>query len=350
MGIVDKIKSFLQEAELYRSQGLLNEAESKYKDAAEIIQKNEQLKGREKLLNSIAKKLQTLQSKIDQIEKAEQTPELSAEVQELIKNKFSFASDKDEVTLEGAIALSKFGQFKAALKDFNELIKIDSHRIVAAKNIIRCHISLDSIDYIVTQYQQWLSSDMFTPEQLDNLRNFINGILIKKGIDKTIPLPTTPAGDTPAEIEAPELEALKMEAPEVEIVVTETTEIDAVEIEKPSIEIQGIEIHENVETGIQDEDLVDVNSIGITLEKGPREGELIEFDISIHSGKEITVIIPSKEKEVIDILKPGFKLNNVQFYTPFAMITGPCIVESNTKLGTGPRKGDHTLDLKVIST
>jgi uncharacterized protein YdcH (DUF465 family) len=343
MNIVEKIKSLLQEAELYRSQSLLNESRVKYETARDLIEKNEQLKGREKILASLLKKLDSLNEYIEKVEKADQNPELSADVQEIIKEKFAFTTNTEEGALEGAMALAKFGQHKAALKEFNELIKTESNRIVAAKNIVRCHMSLEAYDDIVKQHQEWTSGDLFSADQLENLRVFINSMLSKKGVENTIPSPEA----VPSEIEAPELEVLELEVPEIETAGEEPPSIEIPGIEIPGIDIPGIEIPGGDDHGLTAEDLADVNAIGITLEEGPHAGKLVELEISFHSGTELTVIIPEKEKEMAGILKPGYDLKDVQFYTPFAMLAGDCQVESNTKIGTGPKRGDFSLDLRV---
>ncbi|MBW1835674.1 MAG: hypothetical protein JRI99_01715 [Deltaproteobacteria bacterium] len=332
MNIVQKIKALVQEAELYFRQGLYDESKVKYKNAETLIKENEQLKGREKLLDIIAKKLDKLKEAMEKVEQADQSPEVPEAVQKLIKNKFAFAADKDELSLEGAIALAKFGQFRAALKEFDALTKIESHRIVAAKNIMRCHLSLDSVDNAVNQYQEWLSSGLFTTDQVDNLRIFTQSLFDKKGIDQTLPSLKAPKETEGPEIEDLEIEANKIELEEVEELITETPEIEIPEFE---------------DRGLEEGDLEDISSIGITLEEGSMKGKLIELDISFHSGKEVTVIISQKKKELIEILQPGYTLNNVQFYTPYAILTGACSVDSNTKIGTGPKRGDHSLDIWV---
>lgn len=343
MNIVDKIKSLLQEAELYRSQSLMNESKAKYETAKDLIEKNEKLKGREKILESLSKKLSSLNAEIEKIEKADQNPELSADIQEIIKKQFAFTTNQEEGAMEGAMALAKFGQHKAALKEFSELIQTESHRIVAAKNMVRCHISLETYDDVVEQYQQWASGDLFTTDQLENLRMFINSMLSKKGVQNTIAAPGEPIEEAAPEIEAPALEGLELEVPEIEV-----SEERPPSIEIPGIEIPGIEIPGADDHGLSAEDLEDVNSIGITPEAGKNAGKLIELEISFHSGTELTVIIPEKEKEMAELLKRGSKLKDVQFYTPFAMLSGDCTIESNTRIGTGPKRGDYSLDLRVV--
>ena len=122
-----KIKSLLQQAELFRKQGLLGEARKKYKLVEDLINTNDQLPNKQKLLNGLAKKISILDADVETVESAPSTPEMSAHVNELIKKLFSFsAKDKDEhdALLEGAIALAKFGQFDGALDEFQKLLAI----------------------------------------------------------------------------------------------------------------------------------------------------------------------------------------------------------------------------------
>ena len=44
MGLKEKIRDTLNEAELYKTQGLLNEARAKYDQVAKLIQDNDNLK------------------------------------------------------------------------------------------------------------------------------------------------------------------------------------------------------------------------------------------------------------------------------------------------------------------
>ena len=123
-----QIKSFLQQAELYQSQGLLNEAKENYLHAGQLVKKNRELIKNKNLLNVISKKVEVLDGKISQFEHEADTVELPEEVQNIIRDKFAFSED-DAGALEGAIALAKFGQFERALKEFDELIKRKSSRL-----------------------------------------------------------------------------------------------------------------------------------------------------------------------------------------------------------------------------
>lgn len=299
MDIKSRIKALIKEAELYRSQGLLNEAKGKYSNAAKLIQQMERLANKQDLLDGISKKIAALERDINKLEQAPVTREMSTKVQDLIKKLFSFSKekDKDAAELEGAIALARFGQFDRALTEFNELIKIDSLRVDAAKNILRCHIASSSPDDAVAKYQHWFSSDIFPKQQLEKIRVFLQDILDRKGIDKTLPADTKPT------------------------------------------EVQGVEIPE--------EELLDISLIEITLEQGPNKGTQVELDVNFQKGNMLSLIIQSKDIDLLESLEVGARLNNIQFSSSIAIFQGMGIVSSKTQIGTGPRNGDYMLDIEV---
>ena len=168
MNIVDNLKALLEEAKLYHGMGLLNESLDKYQKATELIQGNEQLKSRPNLLAGITKKMGALKKDMHKVAEATETPEVSEKVQDLIKQLFAFPAHKDEdaTALDEAIALAKFGQYERAITEFNGLLTKDSVRVVAAKNIVRCHLAQTSAEAAVEQYEQWLASDIFAQGEL----------------------------------------------------------------------------------------------------------------------------------------------------------------------------------------
>ncbi len=312
MDVGSKIKFLLQEAELYRSQGLLRESIGKYQSAVEIVEKIEKIKNRDSLLKAIARKIQAVEDEISAFESAPAAPEMSAEVQDLIKEKFSFAKDSESGALEGAIALAKFGQYGRALEEFRSLLDNDAVQIAAAKNIIRCHISRETVDEGIEEYRMWSTGDFFDSSQLENLRVFFQGLLDKRGIDKTVS-----AESSEEEAEGIDAHALALELEEAE------------------------------DAGVQEEELLDISSIGVLMEDGPQKGERVEFDVSFQSGNEISMLIQSRNRSQIEHLKVGTKLKDIEFYSPFAMFQGGGIVTANTKIATGPKRGDFSLDIKV---
>lgn len=303
MSVKSQIKLLLREAEIYRSQGLLIEAKGKYNDAIDRIGKLDQAKNKEELVQAITRKIKSLTISYHQIERAQEAPKMPPKVQDLVKNLFSFSHDKDEdkAALEGAITLAKFGQYDRALEEFTELTKKDSLRVVACKNILRCCISVYSPEEAVERFKKWLKDDLYSTEQLQKIRLFLEDLLEKRGTE--VQLPMVPDADNDA-----------------------------------------------VDENRMDEDLIDISSIGITFESGPQKGRMVEMEVSFQSGNMISLIVSSKDRALIENLKVGFRLNDVQFFSPIAIFQGSGIVMAKTKINSGPKRGDYSLDIKIVST
>ena len=298
-----KIKSLLQQAEVYKKQGLLNEAKSKYDFVKELIQNSDTFQNKQKLIESLDKKIAGLTSKIESVESAPVKPEMSQHVNELIKKLFSFSSkekSEEDAALEGAIALAKFGQFEGALKEFDKLLQINSQRVSAAKNILRCHLEMGAVDNANEQLQKWQDAeDLFSSDQIEKITVFYNDILDKKGLKKDLPRKEEPAS-----------------------------------------------AQEDEET---DEEFLDISAVAIVLDDGPNKGEQVELDVSFQSGNVISLIVSSKDEHLIENLKVGVRLDDVHFYSPVAIFRGSGVVSAKTQIKSGPKKGDYSLDIKIES-
>jgi tetratricopeptide (TPR) repeat protein len=302
MGIKDTIQKLLREAELYKKQGLLNEAGDKYSEAQNIIAGDARIKNKEKLLEGMKKKISQLEVRTKKVTGGTSSPELSEKAQDLIKRLFSFSREEseEETILEGAMALAKFGQFERALVDFKKLIHIDSHRVIAAKNILRCHIQIDSEDKASDIYEEWAKGNLFPPNQLASVRTFLSEILKNSGIDR-------------------ELTEVASEA-----------ELAA----KPQ----------------EEEEFIDISAVGIYFNDGPAKGKVVELDINFQSGNLLSIIVSKNDESMINHLKEGDKLNDLQFFSPIAIFNGSGEVSAKSQIKTGPKQGDYCLDIKIAST
>jgi tetratricopeptide (TPR) repeat protein len=330
MNIIKKIKTLLKEAELYHSQGLLYEAIAKYGDATELIQKNEQLKNKQNLLEGISKKVNVLKKDISKIELAPKKPEVSENIQDLIKKMYAFTPDIDEdaKAIEGAVALAKFGQFKRAILEFNELLKKDSTRVDAAKNILRCHMALFSIDEAISQYENWLLDDIFQPNQSEKIYIFFETLLKSEGVEQTLP---------------------KTKEEVVEVKVKPSSENDQAQISEPEdagLEKPEPESESEVESG--SEDVLDVNSIGISVDSGPQKGQIYEFKVRFQLGKVVSLLIPSRDKDVIENFKVGNEIHGVQYYSNVGLFKGSGLVSAVKEITIGPLRGDYCVDIEVV--
>jgi len=302
MGDKENIKRLLQEAELYQGQGLLPEARLKYDAATDLIKNNPRIKNKKKLLAGLAKKINLLEVDTQKVERGPSSPELSPKAQDLIQKLFSFSREEseEEAALEGALALAKFGQFERALAEFNKLIENEAHRLVAAKNILRCHIALDSEETAADKYEEWAKGDMFTPDQLEKLRVFIAQVLESKGLDR-------------------------------------------------KLTVVGVKTEAVVEKK-KEEEFIDISSIGIYLDSGPGKGKVVEFDVNFQSGNLLSLIISKKDGTMIEHLTTDNKLEDLQFYSPIAIFNGSGVVAAKSEIKSGPKQGDYCLDIKITST
>ena len=303
MDISKKIKTLLSEAEVYRVQGLLYDAKQKYTEASEIIHSLDNLKNKDNLLKAIAGKIGLIDEKTEKVQKGPMSPELSEEGQDLIKDLFG------ENDLQKAVALAKFGQFERAIVELQAILKDDTFRVEAAKNIIRCRMAMGTADDAIEQYNKWLSSNRFRASEMEAIRGYLQPILEKRGVDKKLasPLGKDGGGDTGG---------------------------GGIEFSMPEPE----------------EEILEITSIGITFLSGSQSGKMVEFDVNFQSGDMLSLIIPKNDKEMIEELTNGDNLEDVQFYSPIAMFSGAAVVCNKTPIDSGPKQGDFCLDLRITST
>lgn len=293
----DHIRSLVKEAEIYRDQGLFVASREKYLNILQFIKKHKRLFNDKKLVNAVRKKITNLEKDVAGIHQETAAPELSQEVQGLIKKLFSFSKNQGAATMEGAVALAKFGQYEAALAEFHRLLEHGTFPVMAAKNILRCHLALSSPSAAINQFRQWVSGDLLSTEYLKQTRVFLANILEKKGI--------------------------KSKLPEV---------------------VQASSVADRSD---EQEEVLDISSVRVQLENGPDEGTVVEFDVSFQSGNIISVIVSARQKDLADNFSLGIRLPDIQFYSPIAIFRGSGIVSGKTKIKSGPKRGDYMLDIKI---
>ncbi len=333
MGAAAQIKTLLREADLYQQQGLLNEAKERYKKATEILRKNAGITNSQELIKSIVKKVVVLNQEINKINEAATKPAVSDQKQDLIKNLFGGGKDEGDGqrALEGAIALAKFGQFERALAEFDRLLEDDGLRVAAAKNIVRCYIELSDLDKAVERFSAWVEDDAFKDIDLKKIRFFLETRLRKLGHDGVLPERT----------QVLEIEEIEVDDQAAGAGKAASEFVDEVEAESVDFESE-LELHE--------EEFLDINSVGIQLAPGNSKGQMFEFDVSFQTGNSINLIIPNTEKTLLKELKAGTKLQDMQFFSPIAILNGSGVVTSKTRIKSGPKEGDFSLDITILTT
>jgi hypothetical protein len=305
MDLATKIKGLLKEADIYRTQGLFTEARDNYRSVIEMVRAHPQVKNREKLLDGLALKLGAVEAQIDKVESAPLNPQLSDDTQGLIKKLFGFsqAADEDNAALDGAIALTKFGQYPRALAEFEALLERESVRLVAAKNILRCHLATEDLEAATDQYGRWLEDPRFGPDMMVKIRAFLETLLDQKDVHIVLPEPTVVGPSAPSLM---------------------------VEVEEP-----------------EEDDVLDISAVRFEVPHGPQKGQSIEYEVSFQSGNVISILINERDKPLVQALRLGDTIADVELTSAVAIFNGTATVMTKNQIKVGPRKGCFSIDLKI---
>ena len=296
----EKIKALIKEAAHYQKQGLLEESKEKYEEILAFIQHDEKYIKDGKLIDAVQGKIRIVEESLDEVDNYTETPVLSEEVQKLISRLFSSSQDEDMAAIEGAVALAKFGQYQKALEEFQRLIEEGKMPLVAAKNTLMCHMAVSSPDAAIAQFTQWVSGEAFSRSDLKYIRTFLENTLEKQGI--------------------------KFDLPKADEALAEEGE------------------HEEKEG-----EIIDISSVSVQLPNGLRKGETVEFEVTFQLGNKISIIISDQQKDLANAFKTGIRLSEMQCFSPVAIFNARGTVSGLRIITSGPRRGDHALDITINS-
>ncbi len=181
------IKSLVTGAELYSRKGLYEKAEEKYLEALSYVSKRNDLSNPALITEIAEKKIHLVDEGLAGIHSSDDTPELTGEMQDFIKELFSFSSIRETAAFEGAVALMKFGQYKRALEEFDTLLAAGIHPLASAKNIISCSLLLGQTESAIARFGQWRSRSLLTNRELSYVQDFLRNSLLAKGIEPELP-------------------------------------------------------------------------------------------------------------------------------------------------------------------
>ena len=293
----EHIRSLVKEAQLYQTQGLLGESREKYLKVLQFIGGDQQSLNHGQLVGAVKDRIRAVEDNMTEIDHATMVPELSHNVQNLINRVFAISNDKEKAEFKGAVALAKFGQYERALEEFHGLLKKGAMPVIAAKNIIMCHLTFSSPEAAAAQFEQWVSRDMLSKDDLKKIRSFLENALEKNGIDARLS-----------------------------------------EIDEPPPEPD--EIEEEEDTGV-----LAISSICVPLEEGPLESDMVEFDVTRQTGDIISVLVKANQKDLLDIFRLGNSLSYIQCYSPGAIFRCSGTVFGKTRIDYGPKKGDYVSEI-----
>ncbi len=304
MDLQEKVKSLLKEASVYDAHGLYKESSAACIQADEIIKTNAHLIDQhKKLLNTVSRRLERLKKKVERIENESVAYQMPNVVLDVMKNQFSSAEDPLQAALEGALVLAGFEQYESALEEFRKLMKHRSTRLVAAKNIIRCHLSKGRAAEGMDLLRHWRNSGLLRPDELAELRRYTQKFSDERGLEMELPYD------------------------------------DAAPRETPRDALHSASLH--------DRQVMDFTSVSIRISNDAGKDALCEFDIQHQSGDVLSVLVLKEETGAIAALKPGAVLDPVQCFSANAMFSGKAIVVENTPIPSGAHAGHFSIDIKI---
>lgn len=301
MDFGEKIKTYFKEAEVYRIQGLFDEALKKYRSVEGLIKANHGIRNKKALLKKVSEKIDSIDNKLKKRKNTVKMPKVSQDAQDLMKEMFTFDDPdiKGSSSLGGAVALARFGQYDKAIEELTRLLEYDSLRMEAAKNILWCWYQQNYVEYGISLFQKWQKTKFLNPDELETVRVYFQDLLNQNGVDE---------------------------------------------------ELDGIGSRKTIEpdSAVTEDEIIDVSAVRFILTCGPRKGEKVDLDVSFQSGNYIRIIIPRKEKQLVKSIKPGDMLKEIIFYSPMAIFSGTGFVSSIKEIEAGPKRGDYSIEIKII--
>ncbi|WP_373499450.1 hypothetical protein [Desulfococcus sp.] len=304
MEIKKQIKSLLNEASLYEVQGLYDESKGRYVDAIHVIQQHaDEIDHHKEVMSHISNKLKQVIQKIERMENESVTYQMPNIVLDVMKNNFSSSRDKDQAALEGALALAGFGQYESALEEFTKLLKPESTRLEASKNILFCHLAKGRASKAADLFIYWRNSGLMGSDQMVELRNYFQKLSDEAGLN----------------LEIPGAEVKKSAAghPAAASSLLKSRQID------------------------------EFRSLSVKLPKDNQKHRLREFDIHSQSGDIVNLLVSNHEKELAEGLKKGTVLDAVQCFSANAMFSGKATVIDNIEIVSGVMAGHFSIDIKI---
>lgn len=297
--IRQEIQKRLQEIEAYRAHSLYKEARVRCQELAAFIKKSPDIPNKEKLMGQLVNKVKKIDAELKTFDDFSSNVEMSSREQTVVKKLFTSGKKGGAKTaFETATALLVFGQWAPALEALRELLGDDTHRVEAAKSIMRCHLGARQYQAAVNDYLAWFKDDSFPGPALDSVRAFLQAALEKKGFKQKLPVP---------------------------IIMEESQAL------------------EEMDTGPED-----FLSIVITYEAGRREKKEVVLDVNFQSRVRINCIVPRTEGVLLDFLKPGIVIPNVQL-NGVDMITFSSVrLKEVSQIRVERYAGDTTITLQVL--
>jgi len=302
MNLKDQINQIFSEIELYSSHALYSHAKQSCVKLAEIVRGSAQLTHKEALLETISRKIDSIEEDARIFEGIGKSRKMSSNELDIVK-RLVFVSDEadnDAADWEVARACLILGQYDKALLGFNRLIDNRYKLVPSAKNVLRCCIGMSAMDDAIAKYHEWFLSGIFSLDQLENIRTFLQEILYKKNINTLL--------------------------------------------SKPRVE--GVD-HEQ---GKPDDEYIDIIAVKLGMNGDSSEGMETMLDVTYQKGETFNVVVPKNNQALLDYLESGKEINSLELYSSSIIFTDRCLVSERSKIESGSRQGDYSVCMTIMKS
>jgi len=293
MSEMKQVRSLIKQADSCRAQGQFAESRGKYKEILSFLESSRNLQNSEKVAESVSERLRDVTKDISEIRRVPAPRELSPQLQSLIKALFTFPLTKEGAAIESAVSLAKGGHYEEAVRELRKLIREGILPRIAAKNILRCYLSLSLPEAAVAQFKEWLWIETLSHADLKSVRDLLVSSLRKKGMSDLVP-------------------ALSGE------ILTSVKARD---------------------------DFLDISSIRIHFYDGKRHRYTVDLDVVYQVGGLASIVVSSADRALLDSLRLGKTLRHIQFDTPVTVFRGAAMVTRKSLIEKGPEKGNYLIDI-----
>lgn len=302
MNVKEEIEQILKEIKVYSSHKLFSLAKQRCRDLIQLIGDSDGITNKDILLEAISRKIGSIEDAARSFEGLGQTKKMSDKQLGVIKQLVGVPSEteSDEAIWEVARACLILGQYDQALVEFYRLIDKRYKKVSAAKNVLRCHTGMSAFDEAINQYKLWSLSGLFSLEQMEDIRTFLQELLYKNNINQLI------------------------------------TNSRIINID-----------HEQVSP---DDAFIDVIAVKLTMKGDDDTSQEIMLDVTYQQGATFRVVVKKENRALLDYLEIGKEIDHLEMYSSSIIFTDRCLVCERIKIKSGSRKGDYSVSLMILES
>ena len=298
----DQINQIFKEIEVYSSQALHSLAKQRCVELTEMVKGIDHLKHKDALLEAISRKINSIEEDAIIFEGNGKPRKMSNNELDIVKRLVFVPgeADSDDAAWEVAKACLILRQYDKALPEFNRLIDNRYKIVPSAKNVLRCCIGMSAMDDAIAKYHEWFLSGIFSLDQLENIRTFLQEILYKKNINTLLTKPR-----------------------------------------RESVE------HEQ---GTPEDEYIDIIAVKLCLNGDSSEGKETTLKVTHQKGDTFNVVVPKNNQALLDYFKIGHKIKSLEIYSSSIIFTDQCQVSEISKIQSGSRQGDYSVRMKILES